>query len=353
MNRAIFYAVALCLGLFPLAASAAEQLVLLRNGSVIRGEVSHEVGRLVVASRGGQLRFDQRDVAAVGDSLLSLYEWRREQLAGAVSAQDHLDLADWAMRQSLWPQAARELLDARALVPDSPRLALLERRLNWMSAPKPDRTVVQATYEAETPAAEAKPQRPSEAVDHPGLTVRQSELELFSRRVQPILVNNCTNAGCHAVGGEQDFQLSRDLLYGHATAESTGRNLRGVLSAIDEEEPQASALLAALRGQHAGVMPLSGPRADEWRSLVADWVVAVARSNLPELPSEPADPVVDRIAQEGPTQLEEPRELDETLFAPKPLKRGAQLSHWEPRDEFDPEIFNRQHRRAEDDLPVE
>ena len=298
----------------------------------------------------------------VAPTLQDAYLWlRAQQSSGAKSSDEHLDLAEWCIRHELWPEASRELLEARALAPDSERAGLVERRLMMLSQ-QPERTVVaQATSAEPAERAVKESEVTSELAPLPRLP--ESGMEQFARRIQPLLVNNCTTGGCHASNASSSFPLDRSILYGYANARSTEANLRSTLLAIDTKEPGESPLLTAARGPHHGVTPLQGHHRAEWIARLELWTEQVARSNgwqpLEELPEEtPAEGLAPKEGEliltghevEQPATPVDP--LDKPL-APAPVVRGGLIQAIEPRDEFDPEIFNRKYRRAEDDLPDE
>ncbi|MEO0532209.1 MAG: hypothetical protein AAF266_16810, partial [Planctomycetota bacterium] len=120
--------------------TATAETVLLHNGSLLEGEVRRTGDELLVANNGSTIRLRRSEVAHVAESALAVYEWRRSD--GSEGLVERLTLAEWAMRNGLFPQAARELLDARQLAPRSRRLALLERRLDELMRPAPEPAAV-------------------------------------------------------------------------------------------------------------------------------------------------------------------------------------------------------------------
>jgi hypothetical protein len=186
-------------------------------------------------------------------------------------------------------------------------------------------------------------------------------VERFTRKIQPILVNNCTTSGCHQRGGAQQFQLDRALLHGLANRRSTMRNLTAALTLVDGEQPQLSPLLIVPRQTHGGMSaPIFGPRQAELFHHLFDWVSLVTRSEptqpLPlaaNMPSgeitlanntEPISGSKNGASPESDFLTSQDVQQQFSLRA-KPLVRfGARLEAWRPKDEFDPEIFNRQQR---------
>ena len=207
-------------------------------------------------------------------------------------------------------------------------------------------------------------------------------LETFTRKVQPVLVNNCTLSKCHEPGGAQAFQLNRAILRGESNRRTTMQNLAATLTLIDREHPEASPLLTVPRRTHGGMSgPVLGVRQDQAFKHLADWValLAPAKATSPidtETPAPAATmvagekhnsharqhakpvatAVVQAIAHDGlsaanPTEqgsdsAVQPAVAAEvsappTLREPHRLRIGVTAQQWQPRDPFDPEIFNR------------
>ncbi|MEO0530156.1 MAG: hypothetical protein AAF266_06200, partial [Planctomycetota bacterium] len=134
-------------------------------------------------------------------------------------------------------------------------------------------------------------------------------------------------------------------------------NLRATLAAIDFGSPTASALLAAAQGPHADVVPFDGPRREEMLARLTAWTTRVAQVNAEELTPPPALVATAGIASPA-TPIEPTRHVDYGVMTasfetPAEPKRGLQSVRVGPRDEFDPEEFNRKYRRPQDDLPLD
>jgi hypothetical protein len=311
-------------------------------------------------------------VKLVAATLEDAYQRQRQQIVGP-SAETNLNLADWCLQQCLFAQAELELADARKLEPSNRRLMSLERQLALLKA-RPPKTSDAARVAVEpTAAATVLSQSPTAISELPA-----GALELFTRRVQPVLVNNCTASGCHQAGGEHAFQLDRAILRGLSNRRSTMSNLAATLKLVDKEQPQLSPVLTVPRQRHGGMTePVFGPRQDAAFRHVYDWVFLVAGTSAKPSPAAPAevekDTLVDEaaegqdafpLARPGPAKSQGRDVMqaaylaaeDETrsnsvqqvtgtsiVGAPIPPRHGVQLRRWQPRDAFDPEIFNRQY----------
>lgn len=346
-----------------MALSAADvwaDCVLLHNGSLLEGRLDWGGDSLTLHQPGGAIRLRKSDVRHTADSALAIYEFlRADSIAGEPAAETHLALADWALVNSLWPQAARELLDARRLDPRSRRLDLLEHRLDELTRPRADSALKTQPlngdarepverFASNNSIASAAPRMPAGSLEH------------FTRRVQPIVLNGCGVAGCHRGGAGDPFPLDVGRLHGRGSARATQQNLETVLGAIDLGSPGRSPLLAAARGPHAGQKPLSGPRRAELLARLEAWVRGVGALNAAEIPPPPQNLAERPIAmiEPQPTQPTPPR-IDPAVqpatfeaLPSVPAQRGVRLRRLEPRDEFDAAIFNDRFRRPEDDLPL-
>jgi len=337
-----------------LATPAGAEVVLLTNGSLLQGRVERRAGEEVVVHQpGGAILLPSTEVLCVDQSPLAVYEWLRAQRVGEGPAVgQHLALADWAMENRLWPQAARELIDARQLDPRDRRLALLERRFDELTRPRPT-----APMAASLPTPEPTPPEPTvELAALPDLP--EGSLEHFTRRIQPLLRNGCASVGCHRGGADDALGLDPVWVGGHADASTTDHNLRAVIAAIDFESPEASPLLAAVRGPHYGATPFTGARRGELIERVETWVRELAAENTDSPPEEPGTVAADGVAPAAEPErrlqpIVDDRVQPATYEAPAPrVRRGARLTPVGPRDEFDPAIFNERFRRPEDDLPL-
>jgi hypothetical protein len=350
----------------------ANAVLVLKDGGVLTGQITRAADWYVVSRGGGEMQIAQSRVMLVCRSLEEAYQFRREQL-NTSKVEPHLTLADWCLRYSLLAEARRELDDARQIDPDHPRIGLLERRLEKMRAEPATKSSVSMAAKNPTGTAKGPEQAPATTISTSDLPA--NVVERFTRKVQPILVNNCTTSGCHQLGGGQAFQLDRALLRGEANRRSTIYNLEAALTLVDRERPQESKLLVIPRKTHGGMPgPILGPRHEQAFKHVVDWVALVVPppepvdaaaaddgdKSLPDTEgndSKLKSPIRAVNQLEGiPTLQTQPPSVSpetaavpeherQTLRPPHRLQFGARLETWQPRDPFDPEIFNRKTRR--------
>lgn len=340
-----------------LTVGAAGEVVLLQNGATLSGSVATTNSGLEVRGSGTAIRLRSEEIAFVGTTAESVYEWLRGQFEGpAISGLEHLRLADWCLENSLHAQAARELLDARQAGTRNPRLDLLERRLDEelrrASSPPSQKPSPRQPLNKQPRIAAANPSLPK---------LPSGGLHYFTRRIQPLLLNGCAASGCHSeLDDNGSFALDRSSLHGHGDHRSTGRNLRVAYEAIRIEQPKQSPLLTAAKGPHHGHTPFAGARRAELLARIEAWVLAVAaaNSNADTEPSLADQNLTESVATELAGRTEIDPKVDEQVVPasfeaePTAAKRGAQLVRQTARDEFDPATFNKRFRRDSDDQPT-
>jgi hypothetical protein len=351
-------------------------VLVLHDGGVLVGQVTQTGDRYLLKRSGNEMQLPAASVMLVATSLEDAYNERRGRLAGP-TADAHLALAEWCLRYYLLEQAARELEDARKIERQHPRLALLERRLS-IARQRPKTKAAERPAESQPPPADR-----SERLDSSIGELPEAAIERFTRKVQPVLVNNCATSGCHDRGGTRLFQLDRAILHGMANRRATMHNLAATLELVDRKQPQQSPLLTVPREPHGGLEePVFGPRQQAAFAHLVDWVALVTNSVATKQEEPPAaddaeetpaprltSPVLRVPNQSGelstgrgtaadPTERIDSRSVPEAAgdIAParfhqpvtpseaRRMQYGAQLKHWRPRDPFDPDIFNRQRR---------
>lgn len=330
--------------------AAPEQIVVLRDGGVLSGRVTRSGERYVLARGSGEVLIPVNNVLLIAASLEDAYQQRRQHLSRP-TAEDHLVLAEWCLRCDLMAHAKRELTDSRALDAHNDKLLVLERRLALVNE--------RSEKQEDTPAA-SNP-LPAEFLTEQVQTVvselPEGSIERFTRKVQPVLVNSCTTTGCHQSGGAEKFQLDRAILRGLSNRRSTMNNLAATLALVDRENPQLSPLLTVPRLTHGGMKrPVFGPRQDAAFRHLEEWVALVTQKTSTPSPAIRATEGVELAVAKGdlPSHWESPvmrverpaaGEREQAVYqeSASPLRHGARLQRWQPRDPFDPEIFNRKY----------
>ena len=324
-------------------------VLLLRNGQVIEGKITRAGDLYYVTLPNGEIRIRAADVEFCCPNLEEGYRSKRAAVRLG-NVHDHLELAQWSLRHGLFGHAGRELADALDADPTHPMIGVLERRLKMAMQPPA------------TPPQPAKPSNPAPSLEGLDRLVRgmpPGSVETFAERIQPLLMNNCTAAGCHGQGSETDFRLLRVPVGRPPSRRLTQRNLHATLQLIDREKPSASPLLTAPIRPHgtAKTAIFTDRQITQYRWMV-DWVRRVAERPEPEVPATVAPqekpPVRAMPAESGGFDSPRPEAshpadrqivaeaVEKGLLPLRPkVKRGASLPRFVPADPFDPEIFNR------------
>lgn len=341
-------------------------VLLLRNGHSIEGKITRAGELYYVTLPNGEIRIKAADVEFCCRNVEEGYRRKRAAIR-AGDVQGHLRLAQWCLRQGLLDHAGGELADALRADPRHPMIGVLQRRLQM--AMDPPAKVARPTI------SDAAPSTPSED----GLSIRLTpedldrlvrglppgSVETFQQTIQPVLMNNCTAAGCHGPGTETEFRLLRTPVGQPPSRLLTQRNLQATLQWADSEDPDASPLLTAPIRPHgaAKIAVFTSHQIGQYQRLV-EWVRQVAERPAAKVPATVAQqgkPPVRAMPAEPTGFVSPPSEKDgggnpspdqrpttkpdeeEPAVNHSPIKRGAPLPRFVPADPFDPEIFNRRY----------
>jgi hypothetical protein len=337
-----------------------------------------------VSQNNAQLKIRAADVRLTGRDRADLYRLWHANLEQP-DPQEHLELAEWCIKNRLFSEAKAELHSAAQAEPTHPKIPLLERRLELAARPpaaKPATT-------APKPAA-ATPSLTNDDLDKLVRSLPTGTVETFANTVQPLLLNHCSTAGCHGPQSQTSLRLLRIPPARVTGRRLTQRNLHAALSAVNRDIPEESPLLLVPTQPHATLKAavFTNREAAQYKQLV-DWVVRVsgsppvAKSNQPATLTEPASPLLQKVerrerldhsdpeaaetaedsaeqrsaveaADKHEADVDEPHAAPSTpsatgakqksQYVPRPkLQRGAKRDEFTPKDEFDPEIFNRRY----------
>lgn len=280
MHRPVF--VTFCAALAACALVRADEIslaprdgvVLLTNGELITGKIIPAGDRYDVQLANGEISLRRADVALICRDADECYRHKRNDIElGRV--QDHLDLAEWCIRNKLYVAAEREIGDARRADPMHPKLRLVASRLALAKQPP-----------AGGPVSVVEQAIAYMPLDTLARNLPPGTMETFTNSIQPLLLNYCSKSGCHSSRNDGGLKLERvhPRFSGRST---TRRNLERVLTLIDRENPPASALLQAPIRPHGTVKAaiFTDRQHAQYRQLV-QWTYAVAGARLPvEKPS--------------------------------------------------------------------
>jgi hypothetical protein len=348
-------------------------VLLLTNGEVIQGTITAAGDRYDVVGPDSEVRVRRSDVELVCPDVRGCYLHKRRGIEQGRAA-DHLNLAEWCLKNGLIEPAEQELQAARAADPNHPRIRLLEPRL---------RLAKQAPERAESPTA---PPRALSGVQLDGIVrnLPAGSMENFTNTIQPMLLNYCAKSGCHGPRSSGALKLERIGPSRLAGRHATQGNLQAVLTMINRGDPQESKLLAAPIRPHGTLkVPVFTDREHSQYKQLVQWVLHV--SQVKEAPAKPTlaertAPLLQTVPRPGqssapdkPAESQPPKaklRVDPNDWSQSfPDQAGAaaeRAGHPEqatpkaagadagrqvvpgesdadfvPRDPFDPEIFNR------------
>src|SRR5262245_20835067 len=334
---------------------AAEGVLVMRNGMVVSGRILKTGSDYEVhGAQGARAFYPGTHVKLQAASLVEAHKKLRENALAQHSANAHVLLAQWCLTNHLDGEARQELLDALKLEPDRDDARRMLRNAEE-SLKKETRVASAADVVPDEPARAAGQTSASteDAVSLGGLS-REQALQ-FARRIQPLLMNNCTAAGCHGRDSQNGFRLYKISPGKYANRHAAERNLAEVLDCVDVNKPRASRLLTAPRGKHGrrGRPVFAGPRGEEQFAELQKWVMAVAR----EESVRENDGANDRRKTSGLPVSRSRTDRAElapgaapasgaALPAAEPFSPGAKLPSQRPLpagsgDPFDPAAFNR------------
>jgi hypothetical protein len=292
----------------------AESLVVLRNGQVLRGQVTSDRDRFLVKLPGREISVRRNEVDVVSRSLDDAYQLKRAKVSPS-DVVGRLDLAEWCLEQGLLGNAGAELAVVLSLEPDSRRLAALDRRLRRMltaatepqnsiattvsssasgpqraSWPPPSAAPPVGTLRKTTKPADTRSKGAASSMESPAALERfvrmlpSGSVEQFTNNVQPMIVHSCATSGCHSPGDKSGFTLLRLPIGKPASRRLTQRNLHNTVQLVDFSEPGESRLLKIASKPHGPLRSgvFGDQRSPKYRELV-EWVAEVTSSKNSEM----------------------------------------------------------------------
>ncbi len=262
---------------------------MLGNGMIIHGSVRF-VGDLCEITTGtGTRSFPKDQVDIVADSRRQIYEWRTSQIF--VNDQEkRCELIQWCFQHEMLPEASEQLALLRQTVPDHRILPVFERRLEFLQRKQDEaRLVSNASAVGNFVPAESlsvsenrnvsgqvlpngevggtsvdgssvegtgaafvggsvsgtepfRPLGPTPAeLDQLADSLPKDSIEIFRRKIQPILQRNCMTAGCHGPDSETRYRLLR--ISSQMGRGAVLQNIHASLQQIHLTQPELSPFL--------------------------------------------------------------------------------------------------------------
>ena len=316
--------------------------ILLDNGHVLIGKLIDEGEQVLVRlGPGSQMRLPRGRVRGVGHDMHALYVLQRRQLHGS-NLDGHIELARWCLRNQQTRDASDLLSELSRRAPRDPQITHLQLQLRQALQPAP---IAAPRLLPPTVVSKEPPSR--QLAD--GLS--RAQLNEFTSRVQPVLLNHCSAAGCHGVVAKSEYKVLRPFSGQALTQRMTSRNLAASLEYIDLNDlPRSPLLLAAteLHGDRDAPI-LNGPRDVNSLRALTDWVssfaataspssdvmtVDVQHSNALQRLTPDGTPDNSHLDAHAPTELPPVRTVDHVVEPP--AEHAPSLG-----DPYDPSGFNR------------
>lgn len=359
----------------PLTAIQPQQFVLIKKSDrVIQGQV-RLVGNLYEIQLSDQARVSiARDqVAFVGASMKDVYNFKVTSVT-RWAVGDHFQVTRWCLLNGMLPEATHHYLEVYKQSPNHPSVNQLGVELEQrVLADNKFRQYI-GLPPVSTAAGLASKTTTGEAEKNPGSGVVLASTDLlnataspqiglrFNERVQPILINRCSQSACHGVNSSNAFRLIEPL--GKSYARIAADNLKSSIAQLQRDNHGVAELVRYATTAHglqrapgiAVTEPALINELNQWIQFVENPVVsAVAGADFNSLrpvqnvasaaltrvapgaqplsnaPNAPSDfPAGDAV----PTA----REIDALEAELDRLIGPAQNSA----DPFDPAVFNRQ-----------
>jgi hypothetical protein len=358
-------------------------VLLFKGGRVIDGEVEETATHYVVYRSLGRVEVPRRQVEFVGNDLEDVYLHKAARIPGG-DADQHLRLAEWCMLVGLHDHAIEHWEQVAELSGDPQKAQRMIESLERLRS--------SAAQSAKNRSGARPPRAPSATLGVLSTApspkqLSQAQVSSFTVKVQPLLVRNCSNAGCHDSSHPGSFILQRST---RPTPFTTQQNLRSVLALIDPQDPENSPLLVQALYPHGdGQQSFRGfSIKDPAVATLVDWVMALAAKAKPEplkgkstsdavasrdlpaaepMATDPADDTVPAQAPAPGASVDRPAgaagiklritphdSVPEAQPTPDPVGRAERQApgatrptraadDYRPVDPFDPEIFNRRY----------
>lgn len=273
--------------------SGEQGVLLIENNRIVAGRIIPQGDSYAVEQAAGTLIIAKEKVLHVGANLRSAYVHLQDALPKKPKADDHVELARWCVSYKLMSEARFEL---EAALEADPNREDIRRNLTKLEALLNRPPTVREPVKAETPAerfAKGTSMYDPEVESLGGLS-REAGQE-YTRKIQPILMHNCTASACHGPLSDNKLKLTLVRLGTGVMRSTTEKNLLALLPYIDRESPRSGKLWKLLKTNHGakGSSIFLGTRGKDQLSTVQDWLLSLSTE-------EESDPVENPFAAQNP-----------------------------------------------------
>jgi hypothetical protein len=291
--------------------------LILDNDQLIEGDIRREKDRYIIKRGQGEASIPASRVTDTATTRAEVHQIMRGR-CNLRDTDDRLRLIRWLMGSNLRSEALAEAEELATFRPDDREVVQLRDGLRALAKAPVARKKTPPTRVLEQPV-EVAPAR-----------YNPDSFPLFQAKVQPVLVNLCIR--CHAEGQGHGYVLSRVADGGDRRA--TLVNLAASATFLDARDVDESALLRKALTAHGGAMAptFRDQQNPAFQNLRAWAQLAVAGIE----PSAPPSPVADLEPKLAPR----PTPASPIVFGETSQSQAAPEPRTEPKDPFDPAIFN-------------
>ncbi|RCS54588.1 hypothetical protein DTL42_05500 [Bremerella cremea] len=336
----------------------------------MKGKITHEGEFYVLAiNENSVIRMPAERVSFASKTMEEAY-LRQKATIGTTTLRDHVELANWCLSLDMWDEATYHHVIAMRSGPNDPDVIRLDRRYqakleerNHPAGVKP----VQFTQPLPLPE-HRDTDMPLVGEEEHDLALSPRVVQYYASTVQPIMLNSCSASACHSVKADNGFQIVEFENIRAMPRRLTMKNMKAAIDYVDYANPNQSKLLTKSVERHGeGGRPNLSP---EQISAIQAWVVGVSRSVQPSrkvadsgvMPVSFNAPIEPAASKEMPAALQgisattppaansffEANANDGASAIPRPFRsrpqKGVELPEMpKVRDEFDPQLFNRQY----------
>lgn len=239
----------LLLGMVLHGVSEAQEMggaLLMKEGHrVLRGTISEIGANYQVQLESGTISVPKHRVAFVGKDTTAIYEYRVASIKGRWKSGDHMNFARWCILNEMSTQAILHYQQVAKQHPDHPYVHKLAIELRQHLLGQPDfREYLGLPPEEKNSAADRLAnKKPATSAVHlasglsKSLTQHPEIATSFVQRVQPILLNRCSQTGCHGALGKNALRIIPP--YRDAHQRITNENLQSMLRQIERDDGEA------------------------------------------------------------------------------------------------------------------
>ncbi len=224
--------------------------ILLKNDRMLVGQVESRGNLYSVAiAKDSRVSIPTDQVQYVGNDPLEVYDFKVSSTK-RWDIGDHFQMTRWCLLNDLLDQATYHFQEVTKIRADHPRVKQLGIELQKKLLEQPEFR----NYLGLAPITGSENRREQgnlSSSQNNGVVTASATLEhtamhpeiaaVFSARIQPILLNRCSQAACHGVRSQNGLTLMEP--YDRAFARISSQNLQGVLAQVTHHSDVISPLL--------------------------------------------------------------------------------------------------------------